>query len=588
MKRLLDVIVILIVLSTMQGMFGCRHSAPEHPLLLRADTLLSYDVNNPDSALVVLQSIDSVTTLQDSALYAVLFTIARFKTSFGTGDTLDTVFVNNAVRWYADHGPRHRLITAHISAAFAAETNGDYVSAMRHYKTAEMIADTADHYTLGYVHMRMGEVYCGNYGYSTQAMHEYLQAINEFKKSGSHRFVVSNLFFVATEYAFQSLDSADYYLDRSQEYAIAHNIYDAYAEDIMFERAKIHTIKGDSVEGARLAVDLVNRELQSINKNSCLYLAVTALSKCGKVEEAERYFAQLSKPATTWDSAMWFSAKQLLARAKHQPELEQFYGLKAALFDQSTLVNRHKLRIDTVASSVVAMFKAQRDRQSTQRLYLTICLVLLLIAVLGILTFSVWRRYQRVALSNERLHDEYNQELSKLSAAQTQLLNSIEHLKTIGEQDASIIRQYQDRLSMIEEQKAITRIIYDNLWQANDFNKENVVNIRLSVTPEIGITLWKRLIAYSQRKYGLKFEQFIEENFRNELSEPKDNSQSSELRFILLCSLGLPDGIICAYCRLSNLRSVSNKKYKLGEKYLGQHTSIIEWFEQSGDVNADS
>ena len=239
-----------------------------------------------------------------------------------------------------------------------------------------------------------------------------------------------------------------------------------------------------------------------------------------------------------------------------------------------------------VINWLVGMMIGKKDGH--QKLYLTIGLVLLLIAVLGIITYCVWRRYQRVALSNERLHDEYNQELSKLSAAQTQLLKSIEHLKTIGEQDASIIRQYQDRLSMIEEQKAITRIIYDNLWQANDFNKENEVNIRLSVTPEISSLLWKRLIAYSQRKYGLKFEQFIQENFRNELSEPKDNIQSSELRFILLCSLGLPDGIICAYCRLSNLRSVSNKKYKLGEKYLCQHTSIIEWFEQSGDVHADS
>ncbi len=565
--------LIVIVIATV---CACSPIQRENSTLLAADSLMSPSVNNAAGALKLLLEIDSLSEDRDKALYALLYTKARFKTS---NDVLDTVAISNAVQWYADHGPKNRLVESLCYAGAAAETMNDPIAAIRYYKSAEFVADTADHYNLGYIHMRMAELYCANYCYHDQAKAEYARAIYHFTESQTHKYVVSNLYAIASEYCHDSLDTAMYYLNESKEYAIRHGLYDKYKYSIMSETAKIQSILGDSTEGARLSVLLVANDSVREHKRDFYYFAAISLAKMGNITEAMNYLSVVSEPITTRDSSLYFIAKRYMARAQHDYEAEHLYKLKSQVVEDSTLVTRHELRIDTIANYLMFKEAEKRWKSNVYNNYFWSCVMLLsLILLICYIIYYQRSASKKMSRDYESLKAEFKARLSSLETNRQSVQHEISQLQISQRQDALLINRYQRTLSLIETQESITKQIYDTMWTTSGSNKDNVVNISLATSPEINSALWKRLVTFACEKYGSNFETFLNDNYKYELSTSTDSSLSMELRFILLLVIDLPDAIICSYCNLSNVRSVSNKKYKLGMKCFGKRVSILDCF----------
>ena len=101
MKRITLFTVIALLICTMGA---CDR--PESRRLQRAEAVME---SAPDSALAILDSIDtaSLTRASDRALYALLLTQSRIKTN---EDLTDVSFISTAVSYYEDHGPDSNLM----------------------------------------------------------------------------------------------------------------------------------------------------------------------------------------------------------------------------------------------------------------------------------------------------------------------------------------------------------------------------------------------------------------------------------------------------------------------------------------------
>lgn len=126
----------LVILSAIiMAAAGCRRSANTQFL----DSVEAGIALNPDSALSVLEDIDTAILKSDAdkARYHLLMAESRYKADFA--DTLMT-HVGPAVDYYKDHGPRHDAARAYFYSALVKSNRRQFPSAVVDLLRAEKIA----------------------------------------------------------------------------------------------------------------------------------------------------------------------------------------------------------------------------------------------------------------------------------------------------------------------------------------------------------------------------------------------------------------------------------------------------------------
>ncbi len=148
MKRIFPILILLSLLSCTD-----RHTR----FLL--DDVAAYIAVRPDSALTVLNSIDSddLAGRRTKAQYALLYSMALDKNVIDvTSDSLISV----ATEWYSRHGSPDDRLKAFYYHGRVCQNAGDNERAMEHFVRAEAYAEEAeDNYAKGLLYNAMGGIY---------------------------------------------------------------------------------------------------------------------------------------------------------------------------------------------------------------------------------------------------------------------------------------------------------------------------------------------------------------------------------------------------------------------------------------------
>ncbi len=184
-----------IALFTVIALLICMMGAcdrPEYRRLQRAEAVME---SAPDSALAILDSIDtaSLTRASERALYALLLTQGRIKTyEVLTDDSL----ISTAVRYYEDHGPDSNLMKSLFYQAEILFSRGELNKSLENQlNSLELAKDLNANYWIAKSSEAVADLF--NHAYSdAQAVKYSKDAVKYYGLAGrirNHRFALSDM-----------------------------------------------------------------------------------------------------------------------------------------------------------------------------------------------------------------------------------------------------------------------------------------------------------------------------------------------------------------------------------------------------------
>lgn len=202
MKKLLYVFLLFALCVV-----GCSRKVDSR--LVLADSLVE---NRPDSAYVILRSVnpDSLSGGENRALYSLLMSQAMYKCNVrAKNDSL----INIAVDYYKSTDNRANYARSLLFKGAVLYEMGEKEEALRFYKQAESVADTSNYDFIGYVNLRMAEVYTYSYIQNQEHIPKFRKALSNYKKSGNTKYQLSCLSGLSSCFRVHNMDSAYYYMD---------------------------------------------------------------------------------------------------------------------------------------------------------------------------------------------------------------------------------------------------------------------------------------------------------------------------------------------------------------------------------------
>lgn len=202
MKKLLYVFLLFALCVV-----GCSRKVDSR--LVLADSLVE---NRPDSAYVILRSVnpDSLSGGENRALYSLLMSQAMYKCNVrAKNDSL----INIAVDYYKSTDNRANYARSLLFKGAVLYEMGEKEEALRFYKQAESVADTSNYDFIGYVNLRMAEVYTSSYIQNLENISKFKKSLFYYEKSGNTKYQLSCLAGLSSIYRVVNMDSAYYYMD---------------------------------------------------------------------------------------------------------------------------------------------------------------------------------------------------------------------------------------------------------------------------------------------------------------------------------------------------------------------------------------
>lgn len=270
---------------------GCSNATDAR--LVAADSLMAA---HPDSALAILQEIapESLRGKANNAYYALLLTQAQYKNYVPiTSDSL----IDVAVRYYDDAGDAEKRTRAYIFKGAALNEMGDHLAAIEWYKKAETVADTGDYENLGYIHMRLGELYMDTYIESGEDIANYKEALRYYRLAGDTQYQQVCLSMIGGLYRGSNMDSAFLYLREALRISREQNDSSRIFYNMgMLSRA--YFIDSQVVRAKDMAVRIIREGRQYLTDNNPYYDAANAYARLGMVDSAKYYYRIMPKKSS--------------------------------------------------------------------------------------------------------------------------------------------------------------------------------------------------------------------------------------------------------------------------------------------------
>ena len=323
MKHLVTVILVMLVLGAV--VTGCDGTRRYDSRLTAADSLMR---SAPDSALAMVEAIsrDSLTDEGDRAYRDLLLTQARYKAYVTATSDSD---INRALAWYRAHpADREKLTRAYIYKGAVMEELGHPDSAMLYYKTAEATADTTDYHTMGYINLRIADLYRKCYGNEQICFEKFQLALKYLELTGDKALQQNCWYNMGMCEGIKGGEASAHYLDKAMDLAIALNDSSCQFDCLELRCRQLMSDDSQLDEAKSKALHCLNDFEHYINNDLLVDLAMI-YAKEGHLDSAD-YFINLVDERFSMDQieqirVRRFGLLSLLEKKKGHESLSKRY-----------------------------------------------------------------------------------------------------------------------------------------------------------------------------------------------------------------------------------------------------------------------
>ena len=373
---------------------GGGHDARVSAVLDHADSLLrTSDTAAHSAALRQMVALDTARALQaDEALqarHALLLTQAQFKCY--VTEPADSGLIEIARNYYADHhssSQDHELYTrALIYSGAVAEELGHPQQAMQFYLEAEDTADPNDHFNLGYINLRIAELYEGEYVSDSTDIVRFKQALPHFKAAGDIYWQAVCLSVIGGLYRTHNNDSAHYYLQQAisltKEHGLTYNYYEA-----LDNLCGLYYYLEDYTKSKDLATKIYRENQGIYDGTKYLSYGVKSFAKLGRADSAELLFKLRPLPITKVDSMIWLDDLAEIYRAKGDYRNYSTFAIRSDSIADMIMLNSHQAQLKEAEAKYGKTELQLKNAQLRNKLLVYFVIILILLAIFGYFIFK--------------------------------------------------------------------------------------------------------------------------------------------------------------------------------------------------------
>ena len=529
MKKLLYVFLLFALCVV-----GCSRKVDSR--LVLADSLVE---NRPDSAYVILRSVnpDSLSGGENRALYSLLMSQAMYKCNVrAKNDSL----INIAVDYYKSTDNRANYARSLLFKGAVLYEMGEKEEALRFYKQAESVADTSNYDFIGYVNLRMAEVYTYSYIQNQEHIPKFRKALSNYKKSGNTKYQLSCLSGLSSCFRVHNMDSAYYYMD------VMANLARTVGDSVKLYMALATKARAYESENKDREAIAIGRPVSRFQEKIPLvanvdYDLCRAYAKIGNLDSALFFFRKLpTENLSDRDRLQRLMAETEIALAQNDYKSAFYYNDHSSKLADTIIENARQMEL----------FETEKRFDSQQLLLQTVSLkrektfAYFIVAVIAVILLFGWIYWLK----------------RKAKLREQQLL--IEQLQTVVSTSRNIINDKSQDAMMLQ---GILSQVIDNIRYFIDLSH------RYNQQPGIFFNKFKERIKKTRLPddFWKDFQYFVNSKYGNILSRLKERCpdlSDDELHIVGLMCCGYSYIEIAICMGYTNPNYVSTKKLRISKK----------------------
>ena len=559
MRGILLYILIFLGLSVA----GCRGGRSYDSRLVAADSLVA---SQPDSALRLLRGVgfDSVCSDADRAYFALLLTQAKYK-CYETINSTDTIDI--AVDYFADGSDAEKRLRSLIYRGAALTDMGEITAAMEAYKQAEAAASPDDYENLGYINLRMANLYQRVYSDGREYIDKYRKSLHYYELCGNKHYQIVCTSRLGAVYRLNKMDSAYYFINKSIE--LAKSEKDSVWFFINLESlAGYYMIEKQYDKQKDIALYVFNNGRKFV-EDEHIYILSRAYLNLEMLDSAEYYleFADWNGQLDENFVSRLMTMKLVALARNDYKSAYKYSEMDMKISDSITSVIKNSLAAVESSVEIERQRVAYEQSKNNMIIILAVLIVAVLLLLLALLLLKLRNKSESLRLMT--LIQELKNDYSKATSTIEENKALIESITAEVENNRSIISNYEkcfDRSDFVDS--SIGDAFDIQLEQINTVIKilDNINNIP---TNKLQQQLKKALFTHTGTKQITQFINLVNYKHNNAINRIKEEYPSldeKDIQLITLMYLGFPNSYICFFLGYTNRQSVINRRRNIVEK----------------------
>ncbi|MDD6131621.1 MAG: hypothetical protein PUB55_02560, partial [Bacteroidales bacterium] len=559
MRGILLYILIFLCLSVA----GCSGGRSYDSRLAAADSLVA---SQPDSALRLLRSVgfDSMGSNADRAYFALLLTQAKYKCDeiITSTDTIDI-----AVDYFSGGEDADKRLRSLIYRGASFSDMGEITAAMEAYKQAEAAASPDDYENLGYINLRMANLYQRVYSDGREYIDKYRKALHYYELCGNKHYQIVCTSRLGAVYRLNKMDSAYYFINKSIE--LAKSEKDSVWFFINLESlAGYYMIEKQYDKQKDIALYVFNNGRKFV-EDEHIYILSRAYLNLEMLDSAE-YYLEFADGNGQLDEnfVSRLMTMKLVALARNDYKSAYKYSeMDMKISDSITSVIKNSLAAVESSVEIERQRVAYEQSKNNMIIILAVLIVAVLLLLLALLLLKLRNKSESLRLMT--LIQELKNDYSKATSTIEENKALIESITAEVENNRSIISNYEkcfDRSDFVDS--SIGDAFDIQLEQINTVIKilDNINNIP---TNKLQQQLKEALFTHTGTKQITQFINLVNYKHNNAINRIKEEYPSldeKDIQLITLMYLGFPNSYICFFLGYTNRQSVINRRRNIVEK----------------------
>ena len=542
---------------------GCRGGRSYDSRLAAADSLVA---SQPDSALRLLRGVgfDSMCSDADRAYFALLLTQAKYKCD-ETITSTDTIDI--AVDYFSGGGDADKRLRSLIYRGASFTDMGEITAAMEAYKQAEAAASPDDYENLGYINLRMANLYQRVYSDGREYIDKYRKALHYYELCGNKHYQIVCTSRLGAVYRLNKMDSAYYFINKSIE--LAKSEKDSVWFFINLESLAGYYMKEKQYDKQKDIALYVFNNGRKFVEDEHIYILSRAYLNLEMLDSAEYYleFADWNGQLDENFVSRLMTMKLVALARNDYKSAYKYSEMDMKISDSITSVIKNSLAAVESSVEIERQRVAYEQSKNNMIIILAVLIVAVLLLLLALLLLKLRNKSESLRLMT--LIQELKNDYSKATSTIEENKALIESITAEVENNRSIISNYEKCFNRSDFVDSSIGDAFDiQLEQINTVIKilDNINNIP---TNKLQQQLKKALFTHTGTKQITQFINLVNYKHNNAINRIKEEYPSldeKDIQLITLMYLGFPNSYIYFFLGYTNRQSVINRRRNIVEK----------------------